>query len=594
MVGGSLETLIAGTTTRTTTWQDAAMTIANTNPVTLDARGECVLWLDTAVIYKFILKNAQGVVQWTQDNISSPSSLSAEIAMQIQSKIKRVVSDIAALRLLDKNKHTQAITNGYSITGDGGGSEYYYDASDTTSADNAGSIIVASDGGRWKLIPSGVQNPRQHGAVGTGDVATSLQKMFTQGRAWEIPSGVYKFSSTLTADYSDPAFPGLTLPSIRHDISGDSAANTILEYTGTNTAITCIGSGLTIAEGVHSFDRLANFTLYPTGRTLLRNGIVLQRKAYTLIENLDVEGFSTGIFMEGCLTSSVKNVHSRNNKFGFVLGDPTNFSRPNSLNFERVTVLNNAEAGVVANLLGASNHFNGLNVERNGRQGNANDGGFLANIVGDNGIASLTMTAGYFEGNGGVADLVLTNVSAAFVTVILTSVTFNRVSSTIHTTNNIRIGNTGGGRIKLIMIGCGFLSAGSYVPSAARPFIQYDAACEVIDIGCTYSETVSMPLQLSASTTLAGRCNAAATVSTQPAGVSATRDGVGIYTVQRGGGFSSTADGYVAVAICNFTGGSRKVERITQAGNSFQVVITDNAGTLADGDFSWTVTRVRA
>jgi hypothetical protein len=70
MVGGTLDTYIAGSTTPATTWQDSALTIANTNPISLDARGECVLWLDPAVVYKFVLKNAAGVTQWTQDNIS--------------------------------------------------------------------------------------------------------------------------------------------------------------------------------------------------------------------------------------------------------------------------------------------------------------------------------------------------------------------------------------------------------------------------------------------------------------------------------------------------------------------------------------------
>lgn len=80
MVGGTLTAYIAGSTTPTNTWQDAAMTVANTNPVTLDARGECVLWLDPAIVYKFILKNAQGVVQWTQDNISNPAALRLDLA----------------------------------------------------------------------------------------------------------------------------------------------------------------------------------------------------------------------------------------------------------------------------------------------------------------------------------------------------------------------------------------------------------------------------------------------------------------------------------------------------------------------------------
>lgn len=70
MVGGTLTVYVAGSITPTNTWQDSAQTVLNTNPITLDARGECVLWLDSAIVYKFVLKNAQGVIQWTQDNIS--------------------------------------------------------------------------------------------------------------------------------------------------------------------------------------------------------------------------------------------------------------------------------------------------------------------------------------------------------------------------------------------------------------------------------------------------------------------------------------------------------------------------------------------
>ena len=80
MVGGSLTVYIAGSTTPTTTWQDSALTVANTNPITLDARGECVLWLDESIIYKFVLKNALGVVQWTQDNINSQAPLRSDLS----------------------------------------------------------------------------------------------------------------------------------------------------------------------------------------------------------------------------------------------------------------------------------------------------------------------------------------------------------------------------------------------------------------------------------------------------------------------------------------------------------------------------------
>ena len=70
MVLGTLETYLAGSTTPTPTYQDKAMMTANTNPIQLDGRGECLLWLNPLLTYKFILKNAAGATQWTVDNIA--------------------------------------------------------------------------------------------------------------------------------------------------------------------------------------------------------------------------------------------------------------------------------------------------------------------------------------------------------------------------------------------------------------------------------------------------------------------------------------------------------------------------------------------
>lgn len=75
MSGGTLTSYLAGTTTPETTWQDSALSSANTNPISLDSRGECVLWLDSTKTYKFVLKNSLGVTQWTVDNITGAGAL---------------------------------------------------------------------------------------------------------------------------------------------------------------------------------------------------------------------------------------------------------------------------------------------------------------------------------------------------------------------------------------------------------------------------------------------------------------------------------------------------------------------------------------
>jgi hypothetical protein len=71
LVGGFVDVYLAGTTTRTDTWRERTLIDGNknTNPIELDARGECALWLDEDVTYKLVLKNSSGSVQYTADNV---------------------------------------------------------------------------------------------------------------------------------------------------------------------------------------------------------------------------------------------------------------------------------------------------------------------------------------------------------------------------------------------------------------------------------------------------------------------------------------------------------------------------------------------
>lgn len=69
--GGLLYVYAAGTTTPVTTYQDSAGSVANANPIVLDAAGRvsAQVWLTTGASYKLVLKTSTGTTLWTMDNL---------------------------------------------------------------------------------------------------------------------------------------------------------------------------------------------------------------------------------------------------------------------------------------------------------------------------------------------------------------------------------------------------------------------------------------------------------------------------------------------------------------------------------------------
>lgn len=114
------------------------------------------------------------------------------------------VDSISNLRAVSSAAYTYAKVTGYYAAIDGGGGFYEVDPADTTSADNGGTIIVASDGARWKLQFVGEVSAKQLGAHGNGIADDSavfggnILPCMLVGRS----SGLYRISTntTITAD----------------------------------------------------------------------------------------------------------------------------------------------------------------------------------------------------------------------------------------------------------------------------------------------------------------------------------------------------------------------------------------------------------
>lgn len=73
LIGGKIYTYVAGSLTPKGTFQDAALTIANTNPTVANARGEVMMF--GAGAYRIILKDTAGNTIYDVDNIESAASL---------------------------------------------------------------------------------------------------------------------------------------------------------------------------------------------------------------------------------------------------------------------------------------------------------------------------------------------------------------------------------------------------------------------------------------------------------------------------------------------------------------------------------------
>lgn len=65
--GGTVATFAGGTNTPIATFTDSTGLVSNTNPIVLNARGECSIWLLPNTSYKFVLSDSAGNVIWTRD-----------------------------------------------------------------------------------------------------------------------------------------------------------------------------------------------------------------------------------------------------------------------------------------------------------------------------------------------------------------------------------------------------------------------------------------------------------------------------------------------------------------------------------------------
>lgn len=179
--------------------------------------------------------------------------------------VARTVDSIAALKALSSTRNQRAFVLGYYAARDGGGGIYAIDPSDTTTPGNGGTIIVATDGARWKMVPLGAISVLQFGvkADGVTDGSSAVNLSLTALGYAFVPAhaGTYLFG-------------GITLGTGQRLYSDGKANVKIPAAASYGVRVTAFAGGSVQLQGQYAELYGFNFdaSLCPTSTTAVRFG----------------------------------------------------------------------------------------------------------------------------------------------------------------------------------------------------------------------------------------------------------------------------------------------------------------------------------
>jgi hypothetical protein len=302
LAGGLLYTYTAGTTTPQATYTSAAGTIANTNPIVLDAAGRTAnqTWLTTGGAYKFVLQTPAAVTIGTYDNISGINDLTGATGSTSITTLGTITAGTwnatpigiayGGTGLTSPGANGNVLTsNGtawYSAAGAGGVSSISFGSTGLTPSTATGGAVtvagtlVAGNGGTGLSAPGTA-----------GNVLTSNGTIWTSSAPASV--GGIVFINTLTASTSATIdFTGL---------SGYSKYLIIFENVFTSTSGTL---SLRFGTGATPTYLTSNYGFQYSGVT---SGSSTTGDRITLVSSLAATssvapGMSGSLFVEGMLS----------------------------------------------------------------------------------------------------------------------------------------------------------------------------------------------------------------------------------------------------------------------------------------------------
>lgn len=176
LAGGLLFTYAAGTSTKIATYVDSTGVTPNTNPIVLNFRGECRLWIDPTLAYKFILSPANDtdpptnpIAGWPVDNITAApaqldnSAVDTGSVNNVSLSIPQISSPVAFTRIVFTVANTNTGATTISINGGTAKNLMWQHL-----AAFVGGEIVANgiyeavyDGAQWQIQSPTLQPPQQ-------------------------------------------------------------------------------------------------------------------------------------------------------------------------------------------------------------------------------------------------------------------------------------------------------------------------------------------------------------------------------------------------------------------------------------------------
>lgn len=152
LAGGLLTTYAAGTTNKQATYVDSTQTTQNTNPIQLNFRGECALWLDPTLSYKFVLTDAFGnqIPGYPVDNIQQPLATQNQLGIILN---PRTAAEIAAGITPTNYGYAPGDVRRYGVVGDNSTNDTAAFQAALNAAADGGSL--SATGGAVVTIPPG-------------------------------------------------------------------------------------------------------------------------------------------------------------------------------------------------------------------------------------------------------------------------------------------------------------------------------------------------------------------------------------------------------------------------------------------------------